>query len=155
VASSRDPAPLLGLTVYLLSQTAGAGKRVLDGRLAERGLRLRHMAVLAALSEAGAAHQSALGRSVRLDPSDMTATVDDLERAGYVERRVDPGDRRRRVVRLTREGDRTLAELRAMAEGVADELLAPLPEARRRRLHEDLAVVLAALRGEDGELSGS
>jgi MarR family transcriptional regulator, lower aerobic nicotinate degradation pathway regulator len=142
-----DPAPLLELTVYLLSQVGRIGKYALDDRLAERGLRLRHMAVLAALADSGAASQLALARSVRLDPSDITNTLDDLQRLGFVERSVDPADRRRRLVELSPEGRAGLEEQCALAGRVADDLLAPLAPAERRALHDALRRVLRSARG--------
>ncbi|TQS41371.1 MarR family winged helix-turn-helix transcriptional regulator [Cryptosporangium phraense] len=141
-----DPEGLMGLTIYLLSQTARLGKRTLDDRLAEQGLRLRHMAVLAALADGGPVAQQELSQRLRIDPGDLTGVVDVLEAQHLVTRTVDPGDRRRRVVRPTDAGTRRLAELEALAEAVADELLAPLTPERRRRLHEDLDVVLRAAR---------
>jgi DNA-binding MarR family transcriptional regulator len=142
-----DPAPLLDLTVYLLSRVGRLGKRELDDRLAEHGLRLRHMAVLAELADSGAASQLALARSVRLDPSDVTATLDDLQRLGLVERSVDPADRRRRLVALTQEGRAALDEQCALAGQVADRLLAPLDPAERRAMDDALRRVLRSATG--------
>ena len=136
----------MALTVYLLSQTARLGKRTLDDRLVERGLQLRHMAVLAALADGGSTSQLELARRLRIDPGDMTAIIDGLEGQSLVTRTVDPGDRRRRVIRSTRAGTVRLKQLVKLAEEVADDLLAPLSPARRRRLHEDLTVVLRAAR---------
>lgn len=137
-----DPAPLLDLTVYLLSRVGRLGKHALDDRLAERGLPLRHMAVLAALADSGAASQ--LARAVRLDPSDTTTTLDELQRRGLVERSVDPADRRRRVVSLTDRGREQLDEMCALADEVAAELLAPLEPTERAALHDALGRVLRA-----------
>jgi DNA-binding MarR family transcriptional regulator len=142
MSDDAEPRALLDLTVYLLSRTARLGKRALDDALAARGFRLRHLAVLAALAEGGQASQLALGKHVRLDPSDVTATLDELERRGLIERVVDPADRRRRRVGLTAAGEGCLDELRALAVGVADDLLAPLDPARRQVLHDDLTLIL-------------
>jgi DNA-binding MarR family transcriptional regulator len=139
-----DPAPLPDLTVYLLSRVGRMGKHALDDRLAGRGLRLRHMAVLAALADSGAASQLTLARSVSLDPSDATTTLDDLQRLGFVERSVDPADRRRRLVALTAEGRAGLDELCGLAGEVADALLDPLDPAEREALHDVLRRVLRA-----------
>ena len=137
------PQRLTGLTTYLLSQTARIAKRELDDRLAERGMRLRHMAVLAVLEEAPTT-QLELGRRVHLDPSDVTATVDDLEARELAARTLDPTDRRRKVVTLTSAGRREISRLDRIARRLADALLEPVPERRRRQLHEDLLRVLRA-----------
>src|SRR3954468_11211862 len=146
MTDDREPEALLGLTVYLLSRVARLGKRELDAPLGERGLAMRQVAVLAAVAESGPTGQLPLGRHVRLDPSDVTATVDALEAAGLVTRSVDPADRRRRLVALTAEGRRALDGANALADRVADDLLAPLDPYRRRELHRDLRTVLDARR---------
>jgi DNA-binding MarR family transcriptional regulator len=145
----QDPEALMTLTVYLLSQTARLGKRKLDDRLAEQGLRLRHMAVLAALADGGPSSQLQLARRLRIDPGDLTGIIDALEAADLLARTVDPADRRRRVIRQTPAGAARLELLGELAAEVADELLAPLSPARRRRLHEDLEVVLRAARSTE------
>lgn len=137
------PERLTALTTYLISQTARIAKRDLDARLAERGLRLRHMAALAVLVE-GATTQLDLSRRLDLDPSDVTGTVDDLEDAGFARRSPDPADRRRKVVTVTAAGRRQLAQLERTAQQTMDVLLEPIPATRRRQLHEDLRRVLLA-----------
>jgi DNA-binding MarR family transcriptional regulator len=99
--------------------------------------------VLAAVDE-GPATQLELSRRLDLDPSDVTATVDDLESAGFVGRQTDEADRRRKIVALTRSGRRELATLDRTARRLADDLLDPVPERRRQQLHDDLRRVLLA-----------
>jgi DNA-binding MarR family transcriptional regulator len=139
------PTRLVPLTTYLLSQTAKVAKRELDDRLGARGLRLRHMSVMASLDD-GEASQLDLARRLHLDPSDVTATVDDLETAGFAKRRTDPADRRRKIVTLSGKGRRELATLEGIARDIEDRLLGPIPQRRRAELHRDL---LAALKASD------
>jgi len=139
------PPVLLDLTVYLLDKIARIGRQAVDDRLAERDLRLRHLAVMAALAEAGATSQLALGQRLRLDPSDVTGILDDLQAQGLADRTIDSADHRRRLVQLTEQGEHTLQELHTLARDVADRLLAPLTPARRRQLHNDLLTVLTAI----------
>src|SRR4029078_7376510 len=86
------PTRLVPLTTYLLSQTAKLAKRELDHRLSARGLRLRHMSVMASLDD-GEASQLDLARRLHLDPSDVTATVDELETDSFTKRRRAPDTR--------------------------------------------------------------
>jgi DNA-binding MarR family transcriptional regulator len=101
------------------------------------------MAVLAAVDE-GPTTQLELSRRLDLDPSDVTATVDDLESAGFVARQTDAADRRRKIVALTRSGRREIATLDRLARRIGDTLLEPVPERRRQQLDEDLRRVLLA-----------
>jgi DNA-binding MarR family transcriptional regulator len=143
MAFEDRPSRLLGLTTYLISQTARVAKRELDHRLRARGLRLRHMLVMAALYD-GEATQLELGRRLDLDPSDVTATVDDLENARFATRRTDPADRRRKLVTLTTRGQRELDTLEGIARDIEERLLEPLEPEHRARLGRDLAAALQA-----------
>ena len=65
-----------------------------------------------------------LAEAMNCDASYVTAVVDDLERAGYANRRTAPADRRVKTVVLTAAGRRALRT-------VQDELLAPPPQLER------------------------
>jgi DNA-binding MarR family transcriptional regulator len=78
----------------------------------------------------------------------VTSLLDTLERRGLVERRPDPGDRRKLLVAITDEGlalvDQFLPEVVALQTAV----MAPLSEPQRRQLVK----LLDAVRGGLGEL---
>ncbi len=139
------PPTLAALTTYLLSKTGKAARGALASQLAEEGMRLWHMAVLAALADFGPHAQRDLAARLSVDPSDMVKVVDDLGAAGYVARTRDPDDRRRVRVRLTPEGGQALERLGARAEAVQDTVLAPLDAAERAQLHALLTRVYAGL----------
>lgn len=92
------------------------------GRLVRR-LRLEpgppapQLTVLSRLDREGAASVSDLAAAERMRPQSMAQTVADLERAGLVSRRPDPGDRRRQFVELTAAGTALLHTTRARREG--------------------------------------
>ncbi|MEW1913014.1 MarR family transcriptional regulator [Kitasatospora sp. NPDC085895] len=129
------PPSLLDLSTYLLSRTGKAARTRLAERLARRGLRLWHLAVLAALADFGPHAQRDLSVRLSVDPSDIAKVVDELAAAGWVDRSRDPADRRRIRVTVTDPGRTALRELQAEAEAVQAELLAPLSAAERTRLH--------------------
>jgi DNA-binding MarR family transcriptional regulator len=71
------------------------------------------------LARFGALPAGRLGQAVGLTSGALTIAVDRLERAGYVERRHDPADRRRVLVALAPAAERVVAlfaELRAPTE---------------------------------------
>jgi DNA-binding MarR family transcriptional regulator len=128
------PPSLTGLTTYLLSRTGKIARGRLVGRFAERGLRLWHHAVLAALADFGPHVQRDLAVRLAIDPSDMAKIVEELAGAGRVERARDAADRRRITVTLTDAGRTLLAELDAEAAAVQDEVLGPLTGTEREQL---------------------
>lgn len=135
MAPDETPPTLTALTTYLLSKTGKAARGRLAAQLAGQGLRLWHMAVLAALADFGPHTQRELAERLAIDPSDMVKVLDDLTAAGHVTRTRDPADRRRVRVALTASGTSALAAQVAQAESVQAALLAPLTPQERTTLH--------------------
>jgi DNA-binding MarR family transcriptional regulator len=89
-----------------------------------------------------------LARSSLITSGAMTSRLDRLERAGLIERRPDPGDRRGVLVQLTEQGER-LAEESLHAVIAADEaFLEPLSPRQRDSVAAALKQLL--LRSEPG-----
>jgi len=92
------------------------------------------VSVLRRLDSDGPMTTADLARAEFMTPQSMGASVAELEEHGLVARTDDPSDGRRKLVSLTREGGRTLAEARArrrtwLARAIEAEL--DLPEQRR------------------------
>ncbi|MGW1846362.1 MarR family winged helix-turn-helix transcriptional regulator [Streptomyces sp. NPDC001966] len=131
---SATPPSLRGLTTYLLSKTGKAARSRLAARLAERDMRLWHLAVLSALIDFGPHAQRELASRLGIDRSDIVKIVDDLALAGLVDRARDAGDRRRVTVTPTPAGRAVLAELQDDALSVQKTLLAPLTAREQAQL---------------------
>ncbi len=126
---------LAAFTPYLLSKVGKTARGRVGDRLAARGLRMWHMAVLSSLAVDGPQPQRDLASRLAVHPSDIAKVLDELTRAGWVDRERDSGDRRRITVTLTAGGRTALAELEADVAAVQDELLAPLDTDERDTLH--------------------
>ncbi|MYS33225.1 DNA-binding MarR family transcriptional regulator [Streptomyces sp. KhCrAH-43] len=131
---NETPPSLLGLTTYLMSKTGKAARGRLADRLAERGLRLWHMAVLAALTDFGPHVQRELAARLSIDRSDVVKIVDGLGAAGLVDRARDNADRRRVTVTVTPAGRALLESLKSDALAVQEDVLAPLTARERAQL---------------------
>jgi DNA-binding MarR family transcriptional regulator len=114
---------------------AGAGRSLAEAErpvLERHGLSMWQYVVLSALAHGAAPSQLVLAGQIRYDKTRLIALLDGLEAAGLVGREPDPADRRARVVRLTPEGIRRHAAVRAAIREVEERKLAGLaPEARR------------------------
>ncbi|MFF3443071.1 MarR family winged helix-turn-helix transcriptional regulator [Streptosporangium sp. NPDC002721] len=87
--------------------------------------------------------QGALAQRLGVDKTVMTYLLDDLEKAGLVERRPDPADRRNKRVVATELGRRTWTDTQSRLEHAEEHVLAPLDPADRsvfRELLRKLAV---------------
>jgi DNA-binding MarR family transcriptional regulator len=121
--------------------------RVVLGQLLRR-LRAEHRfplgqgSVLGRLDREGTASIGQLAVAERVRPQSMAQTVADLEAAGLISRRPDPGDGRRTLVDLTEQGRRTLEEDRRDRAGwLASAIERELSAAEQRRLAEDLELL--------------
>ncbi len=91
---------------------------------AEYRFSLSQAAVLGRLDREGPGTTSGLAAAERVTPQSMARTVAELEAAGLLARRPDPGDRRQRLVELTGPGRAALAEERRRREGWLAEAMA-------------------------------
>jgi DNA-binding MarR family transcriptional regulator len=78
--------------------------------------------------------QLALANKLGIDRTVMTYLLDDLVRAGLVERRPDPADRRVRRVALTDAGSAKVCEVERRLRCAEEEVLGPLEPAERDTL---------------------
>ena len=79
--------------------------------------------------------QAAIADALGYDRGTLVGLLDELEEQGLVERKRNPDDRRRQLVRQTAAGARMLEKLRALSKRLEDEFLAPLDAAQREQLH--------------------
>jgi MarR family transcriptional regulator, transcriptional regulator for hemolysin len=101
--------------------------------------------------------QAELAKQLGVDRTVMVYLVDDLERAGLVERLPDPNDRRSRLIRATADGAARLKEVEAGVGAAEAALLAPLSPAEQQLLHTMLRQVVSAYHaaGGAGAVGGS
>ncbi|WP_410571211.1 MarR family winged helix-turn-helix transcriptional regulator [Amycolatopsis sp. cmx-4-61] len=121
---------------------AGAGRNLAEAErpvLDRYGLSMWQYVVLSALATEAAPSQLVLAQQIHYDKTRLIALLDKLEAAGLVAREPDPADRRARVVRLTPEGTRRHAAVRAAIREVEERKLAGLPPEARRVLRSALA----------------
>jgi DNA-binding MarR family transcriptional regulator len=83
---------------------------------AEYSFPVAQATVLSRLDRDGAQTTSALAAAERVRPQSMAQTLAELETAGLIERRPDPGDRRRIQIDLTERGRERVREERGRRE---------------------------------------
>ena len=134
--SDRPPAALSEYTGFLMNWVANRSRQYFARRLEEQlGLHPREFGVLNVLERNPGITQQAIGEHSGVDPSTMVATLDALEARGLAERRPHPGDRRKRSVQLTPEGQRVLREGRKVAAAVGKEVFGTLSGEERDQLN--------------------
>jgi len=127
---------------YLVSRTTLVVTTALRRALAEAGVedvKPAYLGVLMSLWREEGLRASVLGRRAGLEPSSVTGLVDRMERAGLVERRPDPTDRRAQRIGLTARGREVETLVRETVERLLDELTREIEE-------DDLDATKRALR---------
>jgi DNA-binding MarR family transcriptional regulator len=98
------------------------------------GIRPRHVAALIELRDRGELTQQSLCGQLHLDPTNVVAILNELEKRGYATRRRDPEDRRRHLVEVSKKGLAVIEKVSDVMDGVEEELLDGLGPAEREQL---------------------
>jgi DNA-binding MarR family transcriptional regulator len=134
----RLPEELVASTSFLLKRLGFAVKERTMKAYEGIGLHPYHHAILVVLDEGSRETQGSIADTLGYDRGQLVGLLDELEERGLVERRRDPSDRRRHLVRLTAEGKKSLRRLRALSAQIEDDFLSPLSEKERANLHGHL-----------------
>ena len=100
-----------------------------------------------AVEELGEASVGELAASLELDASTLSRTVDGLVKTGVLERREDPVNRRRQLVKLAAAGREKADSINAECDRYYSGLLASLPAENVEIITEALPRLVEALRG--------
>lgn len=151
---SSSPRARFGVRFSLLARR---WRRVLDLRLAEVGLTGTSWVPLVHLEETGGGiSQKELALLVGVDGSSLVRTLDILVRDGLIERRRDENDGRARLIYLTAEGTRRVAEIRQSLTASEEAMLVDMSDSEMAQMLEFCARIddrLSAL--EQASLGGA
>ena len=100
---------------FLLAQVGAHGATRFGQRLVPLGLTPPQAGILRAIAAEPGRSQNAVAEQLGLHPSRLVSLIDDLERAGLVERRRSANDRRHSALHLSDQAPRMLADLRQVA----------------------------------------
>jgi DNA-binding MarR family transcriptional regulator len=100
------------------------------------GIKLKEYFALRQLRDEGHMTQSSLCSAMNVDANYMVLMLNDLESAGYVERRRDPSDRRRHIVELTGAGHEAIAQAERAMDAMEDDVLGGLSAEERATLRD-------------------
>ncbi len=149
---ARERPDLPSLPMAVLGRLSEAAERVMRDHLnplfADAGLQPGEFDVLATLRRSGEPYMlspTRLYEAAMISSGGMTNRIDRLERAGLIERRPDPNDRRGKLITLTAAGRRVIDE--TIARHVANEelLLSVLTTAEQKKLNALLKKLIAGL----------
>jgi MarR family transcriptional regulator for hemolysin len=115
---------------FLLAHASHVLSTELTAELAGLGITPRGSCVLSA-ALTGEKTQIQLADMCGLDKTTMVVTVDELEKAGLVERQTSPVDRRARIIAVTSQGREVSAKAADVIARVYEDVLSSLPDEDR------------------------
>jgi MarR family transcriptional regulator, transcriptional regulator for hemolysin len=136
-------------TGYRLADNSRLLRRLFDERVRSLGLTAAQARLLLSLERNPDENQVFHAELLEIEPITLTRIVDRLEEAGWVERRSDPADRRARILHLTDKSRGIVTRLRAIVEGLFEDMLGGFDPAERvlfAALLERIGTNLAAAR---------
>ncbi|RYJ01731.1 MAG: MarR family transcriptional regulator [Actinomycetales bacterium] len=133
------------LNALLLTYLGRAREALADVPGGPRGFQ-----VLQLSQEQACTNQAGMAAALRLDRTVMTYLVDDLEKAGLIERQPDPADRRARRVVITAAGAKALRSAQVAIRDVERETVGALDDAEAAQLR---ALLTKAAHGLDHDTS--
>src|ERR1700722_16365046 len=126
--TKRDPAVvperLARWPGFLLAKAHARAHTAFQETLVPLKLTPKSFGALTVIVETGPLSQAALGETLCVDRTTMVAVVDELERAGYVERGRNTADRRVHSLEATTAGKNALRAAERVAQRAQDDLLA-------------------------------
>jgi DNA-binding MarR family transcriptional regulator len=132
---ARPPKELVSSTSFLLKRLGWIIKDRMHDAFESTGLNPQHYGVLSLLEEEARETQGSIADALCYDRSHLVGLLDELEEQGLIERRRDPGDRRRHVVTLTPTGKEALTRFRSIVKRFEKDFFAPLDPEQRETLH--------------------
>jgi DNA-binding MarR family transcriptional regulator len=136
------PVSLADQIGYLLSKAHLRVHNRANEVLEQLGLTVKHYGLLTLLVHEGPVSQGRLGEVMKIDRTTMVALIDELERAGHVDRTRNPEDRRAYALAATAFGKRVQRKAATLMKRVYAETLSPLSSSERAELQRMLRAII-------------
>ena len=143
---------------YLLHDTTQQIRKHFDRRATRLELTRAQWRALKATGRQEGLSQSELADYLDMEAIPVGRVIDRLEKTGFIERRADPGDRRRWRLYLTPKAHAVVGEMEVIAGELRDEALRGIPRAELdgmmrtlTQVKENLAALDAAANEERGK----
>lgn len=133
---------------YVVRRFNQAIRSQVENGLRPLGLTASQYAVLSMLERHGGANNTRIAQVLSVTPQTMTRILAGLEEAGLIVRDVSGHHARVRLARLTAEGEELVARAHPVVDAAEDRLFAPLSQAQRAELLDNMWKCTEALPGD-------
>src|SRR5215467_14212167 len=124
-----------GTTAFLLAQIGAHAATQFGERIRSLRLARPHAGILRIIGLTPGLSQQELARRLAIQPSQLVALLDELEKRGFIERRQDATDRRTYALHLTKSGRDVAEQMGRIAREHDDAVCAALDIHERQQLN--------------------
>ncbi len=126
---------------HLLRRAHQRHTAIFQDMIGDRNLTQLQFAALVKLRDLGEVSQNQLGRNTGMDAATMQGVIKRLSARGLIDRKPDPGDRRRLVLSLSEDGKRLIEAVIPRGKRISRATLEPLSDEERKVLVALLAKI--------------
>lgn len=136
---------------YLTNWAARLFARELERQLAPSGISPAYMPIMFALADGGALTQKALAQRAAVEQPTMAATLNRMERDGFIARKPDPADKRSALISLTASAMALVPEVERVVTTINGLALDPLDAEERGQYLVLIRKIIAVLEARDAQ----
>jgi len=137
---------------FLLGDIGRLMRKEFDRRVRGFGITRSQWRVIVHVMRQEGLNQTQLADLMEVEPITLVRLIDKLEKAGLIERRLDPNDRRARLLYLTRKARPYIEKLKAVADEFREEMLEDLSPKERDQLIRMLMCIKAKMTNKSRDL---
>lgn len=130
---------------YQMADNSRMLRRLFDDRVRSLGLTAAQARLLLSLEREAGQNQAYYAELLEVEPITLTRIIDRMEESGWIERRMDPADRRARILHLTAKSKGIIAQLELIVQHMFDEVLDGFSAADKHSLAQLLGRIGANL----------
>ncbi len=123
---------------YLVCHVAMLWRKLLNERVRALGINGMERRTLVAVADYPGATQIQIARLLDVEPQNLGRALDDLMAQGFLEKRVDPADRRARCLFVTIKGKKLLKRIHELNCALKPGILTGLAETEHRKIAQHL-----------------
>jgi DNA-binding MarR family transcriptional regulator len=138
---------------FLIIDAARLLRRQFDQETRHLDMTSAQLQILGRLAHAEGINQAQLAGMLDMEPITVSRHVDRMEKAGFVERRPDPQDRRVWLLSLTEKGKALLPGMREIAQRIFAQAQEGLSESERATFMKGLEQLVSNLSRKPAELA--
>lgn len=130
---------------YSLTKSGVLYKTILESSMKKYNIVGPQSGILHILADRDGYNQLLLGQEMNIDKASMVKFIDGLEKEELVERKVDPNDRRAKLISLTSKGKRVQKKLIEVHSKLEEEVFGNFSSSEKEMLKEVMPRVLESI----------